>query len=465
MVVDIERILARDYYSLKQTMKVIDNSGLGMAFVVDDAGKLVGVVTDGDIRRAILRGSNLDQQVKTVMNIDPIVASDAWTKEELSEFLLRTHRVQQMIPEGGSLKVPVVNSKGEIKKILFVSPNHIVDPSENPREVKQSIHKVLVIGGAGYFGTVLIHKLLQRGYEVIAVDNLSYGRDGISHLQSEKNFTFIEGDIRDISVLVSSIKNVDAVVLLAGIVGDKASAEDPTRTLEINYLATKMVIDCCKYFQVNRVIFASTCSVYGASKTEEILTEKSSLNPVSLYAETKIKGEQSILDSVDENFSPVILRMGTLYGYSPNMRFDLVVNLLTAQAIFDKKISIFGGNQWRPFLHLYDAADAYLQCLEAPLEKIKGEIFNVVSENLKIVDIGNILCSIFPSLEMKVADKLIDLRNYRVSSSKIKYAIGFEPQFKIKDGIAEIGTKINEGVVSHYKDSKYRTDTPKIITK
>jgi len=449
--------------TIKETMRIIDKGAIGTAFIVDAENKFIGLVTDGNIRRALLEGINMETSVEKITNKDCIVFHTYWTNEELKEFM-NSEKVINKLSEESILKIPLLDEEGHIKDIEYLTRR-----SQQRRELNnrkpilisdkiKSINKVLVVGGAGYLGSVLTRKLLQKGYKVRILDNLSFGDDGIKELYSNKNFEFVNGDIRNISNIVESIKGIDAVIHLAAIVGDPACAADPRETLEINYLATKMIAETCKYFQVNRFLFASTCSVYGESSTPDAkLTENSPLNPISLYAETKINCEKLLLELKDDNFSPLLLRMGTLYGYSPNMRFDLVVNLLIAKAIFDKKITIFGGEQWRPFLHVEDAADIYIRYLEIPIEKLKTNIFNIVSENCKIVDIGKIIKSICPEAQLEINNQIIDKRNYNVSFNKMSNTLNYKPKNKISEGIIEIKNVIEKGIIKDYKDAKYRT--------
>lgn len=456
---EINSLLIDKDSSIKSAIRVIDREGCGTAFVIDRDKKLLGVVTDGDIRRAILRGINIEKPIKEIANKEPVFIREEHQEKELLEIKMQKD-IKKKIPIGGSLKVPVVTNKGEVKDIVFI----YLDKANNPRlsngDLKfiKGIKKVLLVGGAGYFGSVLCRELIDKNFDVRVFDNLTYGDDGIKELYGNKSFEFLKGDIRSISNTVEAIKGVDAVIHLAAIVGDPACEADPKETLETNYLATKNIIEACKYFQINRFIFASTCSVYGKSPLpDQKLTEESLLNPVSLYAETKIKCENAILEAMDENFSPTILRMATLYGYSPNMRFDLVVNLLTGKAIFDKKITILGGEQWRPWLHLEDAAKAYIACLGQPIEKIRGEVFNILSENYKIIDVGKIINSVCPEAKIEISDNIIDERNYNVSFDKISQMLNYQPSKKISDEVLKIKNVINKGLIKDYKDPKYRT--------
>ncbi len=294
--------------------------------------------------------------------------------------------------------------------------------------------RILVIGGAGYLGSVLCRKLLINGYRVRVLDCLMYGDKGIRDLYNNPNFEFKKGDIRDIQTVVESLKNVDGVIHLAAIVGDPASSIKPEETVEINYLATKILLWVCKYHKVKRFIFASTCSVYG-SNTEELLTETSETLPLSLYSEMKLKSENEILKMDNDTFSPCILRMATLYGQSSRMRFDLVINWFIMNAIKKKEFSLFGGNQERCFCHIEDAADAYIKCLETPLDIISGEILNVSSDNLKIIELGNKIIENVPDADMIIKEKEIDNRSYSTSNKKIMNMIGWKPSMSIDDFI------------------------------
>lgn len=456
----IKDIFIYEDKTIKEAMKAIDLGGLCIAFVINKDKKLVGVIADSEIRRAILRGVNLTENVKKIMNTSPIVAPKNWD-EKLIKKMLQKKDIHEKIPEHGMLTIPVLNENKHIIDVLYASEERcgsLTKPKVNLKDKIKSVNKVLVVGGAGYLGSVLCKKLLNKGYKVRVLDNLTYGDHGIKDLYKHPKFEFIKGDMRDIQTVVDAVKDVDAVIHLAAIVGDPASALDPEETIEINYFGTKMLAEICKYSQINRFIFASTCSVYGAKQTPDVkINEKSKLNPVSLYAEIKLKSEKGILEIADENFSPAILRMATLFGKSSRMRFDLVVNILTIKAIKEKKYTIFGGEQWRPNLHVSDAADAYIKCLESPINKIKSEIFNVGSnnQNYKIIDIGRIIQNLIPDAEMIVDKKNVDKRNYNVSFNKIKNKLDFSVKYNIEDGIKELIESVNDGEFNDYTNSKY----------
>jgi len=296
------------------------------------------------------------------------------------------------------------------------------------------VKKILVTGGAGYLGSVLCRKLLDKGYQVRVLDKLLFSDGGIQELYDNKKFQFIYGDIRDAPTIKKAIKKMDAVIHLAAIVNDPASAVNPELTEEVNYHSSRELAKMCWSSGVNRFIYSSTCSVYGASKSSRLLTEKSKLNPVSIYGKTKLMAEKDILEFSDYGFSPTVFRMATLHGVSPRMRFDLAVNVMTAMAKYKKQFKVFGGEQWRAFCHIQDAADAYLQCLETPTEKVNGEIFNISTENQKIIELGKHIELVVPDSKMIVDEKNVDIRNYRVSGKKF----GLKNRFTISDSIQEI---------------------------
>ena len=320
---------------------------------------------------------------------------------------------------------------------------------------KRTIRNVLVIGGAGYIGSVLVRKLLDRGYNVTVLDALVYGDEGIRDLYGRLGFELIHDDMRNVEAVVRAMQYADAVVHLGALVGDPACALDERLTLEINLAATRMIAEAARGFGVQRFIFASTCSVYGAS--DQILDERSALNPISLYARTKIDSERVLLTLNDDRFTPVILRFATIYGLSPRPRFDLVINLLAAQAVCEKRITIFGGGQWRPFIHVDDAAEAILQCLEAPLPVVKGQIFNVGSDdqNYQIAQLGDLIKELIPDVQVIHQGEDVDQRNYRVSFVKIRKHLGFTPRRTVADGILEIKAAIESGRIRDYQDARY----------
>lgn len=303
---------------------------------------------------------------------------------------------------------------------------------------------VLVTGGAGFIGSHLTRMLLERGYNVRVLDACAYGSDGLASVMDHPNLEIMYGDVTRIRDVSRAMRDVDGVIALAAVVGDPACNVDVEETINLNYSATKVLTEAADFYGVRRLVFASSCSVYGASADEsEMLTERSRLNPVSLYARTRLLSENLIFDRCGD-VEPVVLRLATVFGLSPRMRFDLVVNTLTARAVVDGSISIFGGNQWRPNVHCQDVARAFIAALEAPASLVAGEIFNVGgdTENYRIEEMGRMVAEIVGDVEISIQDEVPDPRNYRVSFAKIHDVLGFTPLYSVSDGIREVAAAI-----------------------
>lgn len=317
------------------------------------------------------------------------------------------------------------------------------------------VENVLVIGGAGYIGSALLPKLLDSGYNVRLLDLLLYGTEPILDVLDHPNLEIIQADFRQVDRVVEAMRDIDAVVHLGAIVGDPACAIDEDLTIEVNLMATRMIAEVAKGFNVGRFIFASTCSVYGAGN--EILDERSGLNPVSLYAQSKIASEKVLSRMASSDFAPTMLRFGTIYGLSGRTRFDLVVNLLTAKALIDEEITVFGGSQWRPFVHVDDAALAVFKVLEAPLSQVSNQVYNVGSndQNYTIAQIGELIHGIVPTAKLLNMGSDADLRNYRVNFDKISRELNFKPRWTIEKGVTQVIEAIEGGEVIDYRHAKY----------
>ena len=313
---------------------------------------------------------------------------------------------------------------------------------------------VLVVGGAGYIGSIVVRKLLDRGMHVRLLDKLTYGDSAIAALLGHPRLEFLHGDCRNIQDVVRAMSGVRDVIHLAAIVGDPACAADDQNAREINYAATRMMLEVAKGYGVQRFLFASSCSVYGAS--DYIVDEQSATMPISLYAETKLNSERVLLDAKSETFHPVILRFATVFGLAPRPRFDLVVNLLTAKAFQEGVITIFNGDQWRPFIHVEDVAEAVCQTLEAPLSAVSGEIFNVGDDrlNYNLTQVADLIHSEFPETRIEHVENA-DRRNYRVSFQKIRERISFECAKSIEEGVHDLRIAFERGLISNYKDPLY----------
>jgi nucleoside-diphosphate-sugar epimerase len=327
-------------------------------------------------------------------------------------------------------------------------------PTAGSEFVQGKKEKVLVIGGAGYIGSALVERLLELDYQVRVLDLLLYQDNSIAEFLKHPAFELVQGDFRQIDTVVHAAQGVDSIVHLGAIVGDSACALCEDLTIEINLRATGTIAEVGKGFGVKRFVFASTCSVYGAS--DEILNERSVLRPISLYARTKMESEKLLLNMADSSFAPTILRFGTIYGLSHRPRFDLVVNLLAAKAIQDGEVGIFGGRQWRPLVHVKDVAAAIVLTLQAPRDTVSGQIFNVGSneQNYQIADLGRIIKEMVPAANL-VTQPIEDNRNYRVRFDKIHNMLNFQPRYTVQDGVAEIVNAFASGRITDYRKAQY----------
>jgi len=305
--------------------------------------------------------------------------------------------------------------------------------------------KVLITGGGGYLGSILSRKLLEKGYEVRVIDALWYGKEPIQDCMKDSNFELFCNDIRDLTSAVRAMKDVDAVIHLASIVGMPASSIQPRTSEEINYLATKNIAELCELHDIGTYIFASTCSIYGA-QPNKLITEKSMISPLDYYAKSKFKSERAINWL---NTGATILRFGTMYGLSPRMRFDLVINLFIAQALNENKMTVFGGKQYRPFLHVQDAAESLIFALEKNLDGV----YNVVSENLTILQAAERIKKL-SGCEIRMLDEEEDERDYKVSAEKIKQ-FGFTPSKNLEFAFDEIKKAFDEKIFNRYDDAVY----------
>jgi nucleoside-diphosphate-sugar epimerase len=305
--------------------------------------------------------------------------------------------------------------------------------------------KIFIAGNLGYIGTTMTKMVRSAGYEVIGCD-CAYFRDGfiqgdLESFVKENVSKQIYKDVRDINK--EDIAGCDAVVDYSGLANDPASDLNITWTDQINHLSPVKLAELTKALGINRFVFASSCSIYGAQEGNNMVEETSVLAPVSAYAKAKIGVEQDVGKLKDRNFSPVFMRNSTVFGLSHRMRFDLVVNNLTGWAYTTGKVKLLSaGTSWRPHLHVEDCCKAVLAALEAPEDSISGEAFNVGmdSENYKIVDVAEMVKEIVPNCELEVGkDAPIDPRSYRVSFRKIRERLkSFKPSWTVRTGIEQL---------------------------
>ena len=298
--------------------------------------------------------------------------------------------------------------------------------------------KILVTGGCGYKGHVLIPKLLARGYEVVALDIMWFG----SYLEPHPKLTIFKGDVRDVGSI--NLDGVDCIIHLSSIANDPCGDLDPKLTWEVSALATMQLVDKARREGVGRFIYASSGSVYGV-KDEPQVTEDLELKPISEYNKTKMVAERVLL-SYSNDMSVQIIRPATVCGYSPRMRLDVSVNMLTMQALSKGIITVFGGTQTRPNIHIDDITDIYLHLIDHP--EVTG-VYNAGFENISILDIAKLVTKHVPA-EIVVTE-LNDPRSYRVNSDKL-LATGFKPKKGVEDAVLEIIEKYRSGDL---KDEEY----------
>lgn len=300
---------------------------------------------------------------------------------------------------------------------------------------------VAVIGGAGYIGSVLVRLLLGEGFHVRVVDNYLFGSDGVKNLRSP-NLELIEEDICSTRAISSAINGSDIVVLLSAIVGHRARDIKQFNTRNINFLGSSVALDASIEHGVSRFIFASTDSVYGLQTG--LLYETGIPEPVSLYSRLKLRMEERIINAKTRNFHPTSLRIANCYGYSPRMRFDLVVNGLVRDALLKKEISIVSGEQVRSFIHVADVAQAILSSIKAHENLVSGEVFNVGNsqQSVSLAYVANVVKTLIPDIEVSFLEGEPDLVNYRLSCSKIEKVLDFIPQHSMETAIGELRDRI-----------------------
>jgi nucleoside-diphosphate-sugar epimerase len=300
-----------------------------------------------------------------------------------------------------------------------------------------------------------VRKLLQRGYHVRVLDKFLYGEHGVAELRGDPNVELRYGDICNIRDVVQAVNGVRTVVALAALVGDAACDLDPREALTTNFESTRCLLESCREVGVQRLVFASSCSVYGANGND-LLREGSHLNPVSLYARTRIMSEEVLLQERGP-VEIVILRLSTVCGLSRRMRFDLMVNTITARASVEGRVRVVGASQWRPHIHVQDAAEAFLLAVESPSAVVADEIFNVGAESLNFTvgQVADKVAEQIPGTVIEYFDHIEDRRSYRVAFDRIREKLGFVPARSVDDAIREVRTVLQTGEVRNYADEVY----------
>ncbi len=317
----------------------------------------------------------------------------------------------------------------------------------------------LVTGGSGYIGALLVEELRQAGRDVRVLDSLLHGQEDIAAEQERAGVEVIRGDVRDAEARRRALTGAEAVVHLAAIVGDPACALDPKASDDVNVQATRALVADANALGVDRLVFASTCSNYGRMTDPNVpITEDGELRPVSLYAEQKVGMEQLILNGGTGQTKPTCLRFATVYGVGRRMRFDLTVNEFTRELWADRELEVFGEQFWRPYIHVRDAARAVRTVLEAPEEKVTGNVFNAgrSGENYRKLDLVEEIGKQIDRGKVSYVHRDEDPRDYKVSFDKIRSELGFETLMIVPDGIAEVIAGLDAGTFGDPFDARYK---------
>ncbi|MCK9208682.1 MAG: NAD(P)-dependent oxidoreductase [Salinivirgaceae bacterium] len=321
----------------------------------------------------------------------------------------------------------------------------IIELDRLTNEFKKGVFRerhVLIIGGAGYIGSVLTRKLLSKGYKVRVLDKLLYDNGiSISDLMEDRSFSFIHGDFGDEKLLESALSGITDVVLLAALVGDPICKKYPELARKTNLEYPKQLVQKLKDKNINRFVFTSTCSNYGVMADDTLAKEDSPLNPQSLYAETKVEFEKYILDNLSQlDYSPTILRLSTAFGMSNRMRFDLTISEFTRDLAIGKELLVYDENTWRPYCNVSDISNAIIKVLETSKERVFGQVFNIGSDNNNYTKmmILELVKKHLDNTKIEYKKGGFDLRNYRVSFDKAKKTLDFNTEFSAEDSIKQI---------------------------
>ena len=331
---------------------------------------------------------------------------------------------------------------------------------KNSSPVQSVTSSVLITGGGGYIGVILVEELLAKGYHVKVLDSLLWGEEVLSHVKEK--IEIVPMDIRQVSSSV--LDGVTAVIHQAGFSNDPMANYNPEGNFAVNTTATIEFAQLCKKHGIKRFTFASSASIYdrGFLASDDVMqTETSVVEPKAAYSTSKFEAEKGLLAMADSEFCPVILRQGTVYGFSPRMRYDLVVNSMVKTALEKNKITVFcGGEQWRPLVDVRDVALAHIAAIEADHDKVCGQIFNVIYKNYRILELANWVQKVLreelqlnPEIEVDYSPR--QDRSYRISGEKITQILGWAPTTSVEESIKQMVKKIKEYEYTDFSHPRY----------
>lgn len=305
--------------------------------------------------------------------------------------------------------------------------------------------KILLTGGAGYVGSRLAAHLIATGHDLTVYDLLIYGGIGLLPFAGDPRFRLIRGDVRDRAALSLAMRGVDAVIHLAAIVGEDACSLDQSATVQTNRDAAIEAMDIAGDLGVERFVFVSTCSNYGVSDPQSLADEESSLNPLSLYARTKVDVEREALQRRGgSNYT--VMRLGTICGLSARMRFDLLVSEMARAAALGLPIKIYKPEAWRPYLHVADVGRVMDSLFGVSPDKTAGQVYNVVGENYQKFGLAQLARKHFPDADISVVSGSPDNRDYRVTAARIERELGFTPAHTVEQAFIEMANAVRDGV-------------------
>jgi len=331
--------------------------------------------------------------------------------------------------------------------------------------------RTFVTGSCGYVGSWLLPHLLADGHKVVGYDAQWFGDGYLPKPGDNENLNVIKGDIRDVPKLKEALRGAEAVVHMACVSNDHSCQLDESLSTSINLDAFEPLVIAAKQAGVRRFIYASSSSVYGISDAPDV-TEEHPLLPITLYNKYKAACEPILLKHQSPDFVCTIIRPATVCGYAPRMRFDLTVNIITAHAVLTNEITVFGGKQKRPNLHIKDMTECYKLLLKAPEDKIAGQIFNVGAQNMKVSDIAELVADVvyeekegmYPRPAIKTQPST-DTRSYHVNSDKIFHVLGFAPKFTVEDAILDLCVKFRMGMWKDALTNPVFTNVKQLVDK